>query len=166
MYMALKNHCLRFLDALHFFLELPHNLNSTYNIDTKQNSFPHASTDPKIKTVGEIPDEDMYGAKNMGADTYNQQGKPWCDEIKSEPNWDFKHEMTTYYKADVELLKKSVLNLRQMFKGKLDIDPFRYVTLASLCMAIFRSCFLPDKSIKQSSQNNIEDLRGMEDIHE
>ena len=42
---------------------------------------------------------------------------------------------------------------RRMFKDKLDIDPFRYVTLASLCMAIFRGCFLPDKSIVANEQN-------------
>ena len=55
-----------------------------------------------------MPDEDMYGVKNMDADTYNKKFKPWYDEIKSEPNWDFKHEMTTYCRADVELLSKSV----------------------------------------------------------
>ena len=61
--------------------------------------------------------------------------------------------MTTYCRADVELLSKSVLKFRKMFKDKLDIDPFRYVTLASLCMAIFRGCFLPDKSIVANEQN-------------
>ena len=40
-----------------------------------------------------------------------------------------------------------------MLKNRLDIDPFRYVTLASLCMAIFRGCFLPDKSIVANDQN-------------
>jgi len=89
----------------------------------------------------------------MDADTYNKKFKPWYDEVKSEPNWDFKHEMTTYCRADVELLSKSVLKFRKMFKDKLDIDPFRYVTLASLCMAIFRGCFLPDKTIVANEQN-------------
>ena len=40
-----------------------------------------------------------------------------------------------------------------MFKERQGIDPFRYVTLASLCMAIFRGCFLPDKSIIANEQN-------------
>ena len=40
-----------------------------------------------------------------------------------------------------------------MFKDRLYIDPFRYVTLASLCMAIFRGCFLPDKPIVANEQN-------------
>ena len=46
-----------------------------------------------------------------------------------------------------------ILVLRKMLKDKLDIDPFRYVTLASLCMAIFRGCFLPKKSIVANEQN-------------
>ena len=40
-----------------------------------------------------------------------------------------------------------------MFKDKLDIDPLIYVTLPSLRMAIFRGCFLPDKSIVANEQN-------------
>ena len=61
--------------------------------------------------------------------------------------------MAKYCKADTELLSKSILVFRKMFKDKLDIDPFRYVTLASLCMAIFRGCFLPKKSIVANEQN-------------
>ena len=60
-----------------------------------------------------MPSEDMHGSKNMDADTYNKKFKPWYDEVKSEPNWDFKHEMTTYCRADVELLSKSVLKFRK-----------------------------------------------------
>ncbi len=34
-----------------------------------------------------------------------------------------------------------------MFIDKLDTDPFRYTTLASLCMAIYLNKFLPEKKI-------------------
>jgi len=51
-----------------------------------------------------MPSEDMYGVKNMNADTYNKKFKPWYDEVKSDPNWDIEHEMTIYCRADVELL--------------------------------------------------------------
>ena len=36
---------------------------------------------------------------------------------------------------------------------KLNIDPFRYTTLASLCMAIFHNRFLPEKSIVGNGAN-------------
>ena len=30
-----------------------------------------------------MPGEDMYGVKNMNADTYNKKFKPWYDGVKS-----------------------------------------------------------------------------------
>ena len=154
MYMSFKKHRLRFVDSLHFFLEPLHKLSSTYSIDTVKGFFPHHFNRPENQNyVGEMPEEEMYGVRNMDADTYKKKFKPWYDEVKTNSNWDFKHEMTKYCRADVELLSKSVLKFRKMFKDKLDIDPFRYVTLASLCMAIFRGCFLPDKSIVANEQN-------------
>ena len=77
----------------------------------------------------------------------------WTGSKYCNNDWSFKSEMIKYCRADVELLSKAVLSFRKMFKDKLDIDPFRYVTLASLCMAIFRGCFLPDKSIVANEQN-------------
>ena len=63
-----------------------------------------------------MPSEDMYGVKNMDADTYNKKFKPWYDEVTSEPNWDVKHDMTTYCRADGELLSRSVLKFRKCLK--------------------------------------------------
>ena len=40
-----------------------------------------------------------------------------------------------------------------LFKTKLDIDPWRYTTLASLRMAIYRGKFLPGKTIVSNDQN-------------
>ncbi len=60
--------------------------------------------------------------------------------------------MVKYCRADVELLSKAVLSFRKMFKEGLDIDAVRYATLAILCMAISRGCFLPDKSSVANEQ--------------
>jgi hypothetical protein len=49
----------------------------------------------------------------------------------------FKDELIKYCRADVELLSKTVLKFRKMFKDNLDTDPLRYTTLASLCMSIY-----------------------------
>ena len=61
--------------------------------------------------------------------------------------WSFKDEMQKYCRADVELLSKTVLKFRKMFIDKLDTDPFRYTTLASLCMGIYMNKFIPEKTI-------------------
>ena len=62
---------------------------------------------------------------------------PWYKQQKDIINWSFKNEMVKYCRADVELLSKAVLKFRKLFLESLDVDPFRYVTLASLCMSIF-----------------------------
>jgi hypothetical protein len=67
--------------------------------------------------------------------------------------WNFKEEMEKYCEADVVLLAKAILKFRQIFKNRLDVDPWRYTTLASLCMAIYRGKFLPDKSIVANEDN-------------
>ena len=156
MYMEFKKFHIRFVDSLHFFLEPLKSLSSTYNIDTLKGFFPHFFNTPEHQDyVGKVPCESMYGVRNMDSDTYNKEFKPWYKKLVSGNNndWNFKEEMKKYCRADVELLSKAVLRFRQMFKEKLDIDPFRYVTLASLCMAIFRGCFLPEKSIVSNDQN-------------
>jgi hypothetical protein len=45
------------------------------------------------------------------------------------------------------------LKFRKMFKDKFDIDPFRYATLASLCMSLYRGLFMPEKKIVANDNN-------------
>jgi hypothetical protein len=75
----------------------------------------------------------------------------WYKQQKDVNNWNFKNEMVKYCRADVELLSKAVLKFRKMFFDSLDVDPFRYVTLASLCMSIFLNKFLPENTIVGNS---------------
>ena len=55
--------------------------------------------------------------------------------------------------SKLALLVRKIRSLKKLnpvdllFIESLDVDPFRYVTLASLCMSIYTSKFLPDKSI-------------------
>ena len=55
--------------------------------------------------------------------------------------------MKKYCVADVVLLAKTVLKFRKLFLDSLDVDPFRYVTLASLCMDFYVNKFMPFKTI-------------------
>ena len=156
MYMEFKKFSIRFVDSLHFFLEPLKKLSKTYSIDTLKGYFPHYFNRPSNQNyVGKIPSERMFGIKNLSTDEYNEKFKPWYEKQVEENrnDWDFKNEMIKYCRADVELLSKSVLAFRKLFKEKLDIDPWRYVTLASLCMAIFRGAFLPKKSIVANEPN-------------
>jgi len=74
--------------------------------------------------------------------------KQWYDQQSSVSDWNFQNELKRYCEADVELLAKTVLKFRKMFKTKpIDVDPFRYVTLASLCVSIYLNLFIPEKTI-------------------
>ena len=87
----------------------------------------------------------------MTRDKYNDFRK-WYDVTKGEL-YNFKHEMVKYCRADVELLGKAVLQFRRLFKAGLDVDPFRYVTLPSLTMSIYRAKFMPRATIVANDQN-------------
>ena len=66
-------------------MEPLHNLNSTYNIDTNIDFFPHHFNRPEHRNyVGEMPDEDTYGVKNMDADTYDKKSN--LGTMKSNQN--------------------------------------------------------------------------------
>ncbi|GFQ77323.1 DNA_pol_B_2 domain-containing protein [Trichonephila clavata] len=52
-----------------------------------------------------------------------------------------------YCDSDVDILRRGCLEMRKLFLKTADIDPFRYVTLAGVCMAIYRSKFLIEGTI-------------------
>ena len=66
-----------------------------------------------------ITNKDGTPKKDQHGNVIKEGLKPSYDEVKSDPNWDFEKEMTAYCRADVELLGKSVLKFRKMFKEKL-----------------------------------------------
>ena len=150
-YMRFNKYNIRFVDSYHFFLQPLKNLSETYNIDTIKGYFPHYFNRPENQNyIGVIPSEDQYGAKNMMEYDYNNF-KKWHDEQLPNgviaQNWNFKEELVKYCRADVELLSKAILKFRLMFYKNLDTDPFRYTTLASLCMNIYMNKFLVENTI-------------------
>ena len=55
--------------------------------------------------------------------------------------------MYNYCKSDVDILRKGCLKLRELFIQVANIDPFQYITIASVCHAIYRSEFLLQNTI-------------------
>ncbi len=85
------------------FLQPLKKLSSTYNIDTLKGYFPHHFNKPENQNyIGKIPDEKEYGVKNMMADEYEKEFKPWYDKQVGITDWSFKTEMQKYCRADVE----------------------------------------------------------------
>ena len=153
-YMYFSKFHLRFVDSLSFFLCPLAKLSETFEIDTVKGHFPHKFNIAENQNyIGEMPSEEMFFAKNMMPKSYTEF-KEWYDKT-DKSNWNFREEFLKYCIADVVVLAKSVLKFRKLFVEdiKLNIDPFRYTTLASLCMPIYNNRFLPEKTIVGNGAN-------------
>ena len=145
-YMTFAKYHLRFIDSLHSFLCPLSELSKTYSIDTVKGYFPHHFNIKENQNyIGQIPPPEDFGVKNMSKKSY-EGFKEWYSTVK-DIDWNFKEEFIKYCRADVDLLAKSVLAFRKIFKTMLDIDPWRYTTLASLCMDIYKNKFMPENQI-------------------
>ena len=82
----------------------------------------------------------------------------WYKTQKDITDWNFKEELIKYCRADVELLSKAVLKFRQLFYEKLETDPFRYTTLPSLCMSIYKCKFMPENTIVGNSNSKQDSI--------
>ena len=54
--------------------------------------------------------------------------------------------MLEYCRSDVDILRRGCLEFRRMVMDVREgVDPFDYVTIASLCMGIFKTLFLKEE---------------------
>ena len=61
--------------------------------------------------------------------------------------FNFQEEIDKYCSSDVKVLAMGVLKFRQIFYGQFDVDPFRYITISSLCLNLYLSKFMPSDTI-------------------
>ena len=52
-----------------------------------------------------------------------------------------------YCRSDVDILRRGIMKPREDFIQLENIDPLRYITIASLCMTIYCSNYIPKKTI-------------------
>jgi hypothetical protein len=150
--MTFAKYRLRFIDSLHFFLCPLADLSKTYSIDTVKGFFPHHFNRPENQTYkGKIPSENDFGVGWMSKKNRDDFLK-WYNTVKND-EWDFQKEFLKYCQADVDLLAKAICKFRAIFKNMLDVDPFRYVTLASLCKEIYINKFIPENTIVGNASN-------------
>ena len=50
--------------------------------------------------------------------------------------FDFQKEFVEYCGSDVDILRRGCLEIRNYFLEIANIDPFQYITIASVCIAI------------------------------
>jgi hypothetical protein len=66
------------------------NLSKTCSLEPVKGHFPHHFNRPENQEyIDPIPDEDMFGVKNMSSDYYEKDFKPWYDSEKDRTDWNF-----------------------------------------------------------------------------
>ena len=74
---------------------------------------------------------------------------PWYkDLVEREYQFDFQAEILRYCQSDVDILRRSCLESRELFRQITDVDPFAScLTIASACNQVFRKTFLEEGNI-------------------
>ena len=72
----------------------------------------------------------------------------WYEErVRENYVFDFKKEILKYCRSDVDILRRGIMKLREDFIELENIDPLRYITIASVCMTIYHSNYMTNKTI-------------------
>ena len=141
MFMEIPKLSIRFTDSLNF-LQMPlKDFPKTFGMtELKKGFFPHYFSKTCHKnSVGSIPSKKHYGYNQMKP---NERAKffKWYEERASENYvFDFEKEILEYCKLDVDILRRSMMKFREDIIQLGNIDPLRYITIASVCMTIYRS---------------------------
>ena len=94
---------------------------------------------------GQFPRPKWYGIDQMKTGARKALLEWHKNQI--EKTFDLQKELEEYCRSDVDILRRSMMIFRQEFMDLENIDPFCYVTIASVCMAIFRGNYLKEGDI-------------------
>ena len=162
-----KGRNIRFLDSCMFLpmalAELPKCFDLT---ELKKGYFPHFFNKPAHygKVFSSLPEPQDYGINSMSADK-QRQFLQWHATHKNQP-FDFEKEMLAYCRSDVDILRRACLVYRQLLMEatckdpskpeESGIDPFSFVSAASVCMGVFQARFLPE-TYKVNSKSDLKE---------
>jgi hypothetical protein len=127
--------------------------------EVKKGYFPYRFLTKETKGyVGEMPAVEWFDFDNM-REHEREEALKWYDTVKGtkvclmEMCW-------SYCESDVILLKEGCTVFRELFLEMTDdeVDPFQFITIASVCMTVYRRFYLPERSIgvvEQVSEDNL-----------
>ena len=149
MFMEIPKLSIRFIDSLNF-LQMPlKSFPKTFGMnELTKGYFPHYFNKECNKDyVGTIPSKKHYGYNQMKPDERSKFLKWYEERVSENYVFDFKKEIIEYCRSDVDILRRGLMKLREDFIQLENIDPLRYITIASVCMTIYRSNYMPKKTI-------------------
>ena len=148
-FMELPKLSVRFIDSLNF-LQMPlKSFPKTFGMnELKKGYFPHYFNKECNKAyIGPMPSKNNYGFNQMKPDERTKFLKWYEERVNENYVFDFKKEILEYCHSDVDILRRGIMKLRENFIQLENINPLRYITIASVCMTIYRSNYMPNKTI-------------------
>ena len=149
MFMEIPKLSIRFIDSLNF-LQMPHKLfPKTFGMnELKKGYFCHYfNKECNQNYVGLMPSKKHYGYNQMKPDERSKFLKWYEGRVSENYVFDLKNEILEYCRSDVDILRRGIMKLREDFIKLENIDPLRYITIASVCLSIYRSNYMPQKTI-------------------
>ena len=151
---------IKFLDSINFITMPLANFTKTFNLTTskdghelKKGFFPHFFNTPKnIETyIGDVPEFKYFGYSTMKSSGAQDSFIKWHAErqamVDAGKPYNLKEEFIEYCVSDVRLLKVGCLTLKELFVDTTHVNPFNQVTIASTCMAVYRTNYMPPEKI-------------------
>ncbi|KAL9977373.1 hypothetical protein ACROYT_G014765 [Oculina patagonica] len=94
-----------------------------------------------------MPSKKHYGYNQMKTEDRQKFLQWYDDRVNENYVFDFKKEIVEYCRSDVDILRRCMLKFRQDFINEENIDPLKYITIAGVCMAIYRGNYMPKNTI-------------------
>ena len=171
---------IRLVDSLNFLPMKLAKMPDAFGLQTlKKGFFPHLFNRKKHFTYnGPYPPPETYCCDYMSSDERSEFFAWYQDKIDRGEHFDFQKEILEYCQSDVHILRNACLRFRETIlsitgtheehfdeahdtldaRQKGGNDPFQLITIASLCMKIFKSKFLPEhwqvKAIKDNDKSD------------
>tara|TARA_R110000803_G_scaffold70074_1_gene132774 strand:- start:813 stop:4511 length:3699 start_codon:yes stop_codon:yes gene_type:complete len=170
MSIKIKGLRIRFIDSL-CFIPLPLKLfpKTFGHTELKKGFFPHWFNIKENRNyIGPMPDKKFFRCNGFKSGERKEFLKWYDNKIKENYVWDQAKEMRDYCISDVDILRKCLITFRELYLKIADIDPLQYLTIAGVCMAIYKYHFI-DTSFPErwnELEENIIDSVDTEEVAE
>ncbi len=141
---------IKFIDSLNFIPMSLAKFPQTFNLDElRKGYFPHLFNKKENQDyIGPIPPEPYYMPNGMKPKEREAFQKWHKEQRESGYVFDFAKEITEYCASDVDILRRSCMEFRELFRSMTGIDPFeKCLTIASACYLVYCTNFLNEDDI-------------------
>ena len=139
---------IKIIDSLNFIQQRLSSFPKTFGLnELKKGYFPHYFNKMcNQHYIGNMPSKKHYGYNQMNSHDRENFLQWYDDRVNENYVFDFKKEIE-YCRSDVDILRRCMLKFRQDFISQENIDPLKYITIAGVCMAIYRGNYMPKNTI-------------------